>query len=98
MPDQNFGIRTRLQVRIHWCAVRTVAAWRVAAIGPIHYAISEIKFEINRFRQAVEQQFDVRAIGRSLAFGHFNVRTKDATLISFFWAFLCPIKMSTLDI
>src|SRR5260370_21867317 len=98
MPGQDFGIRTRFEIRIHWRAVRCVATGGLATIRPIHHAVVEIELQINWFRPAVEQQFDVRAIGRSLAFGHFNVRAEDAALISFLWAFFCPIKMSAPDI
>src|SRR5215475_8403447 len=63
MRDQNLGLS--LLVDRH--AVDSVAARRVAAVGPIENAVHQIELEVDRLRQAIEQHLDVRAVRRGLA-------------------------------
>src|SRR2546423_871588 len=59
--------RRRSRLCIDGCAVHCVAAWRVAAVGPVEHAIFAVELEIDRLGQMVEEYFDVGAVGGGLA-------------------------------
>ena len=80
------------------CAVHRVAARRIAAIGPVEHAILEIELEIDRLRQAVEEHFDVGAVGGGLTLGDFDARAKDSALVSIVRAFLRPVDLLALGV
>ncbi len=54
--------------------------------------------EIDRFRQTIEQKFDIRAISRSLAVRDVDLRAKEATLASIVGTFLRPVNLSAVGI
>jgi hypothetical protein len=83
----------RLRLCIDGCAVHRVAAGRVAAIGPVEDAILAVELEIDRLRQAVEENLDVGALGGGLTFGDFDAGAKDSTLLSIVRAFLRPVDV-----
>ena len=88
----------RLGLCINGCAVHRVAARRVAAIGPVEHAILEIELEIDRLRQAVEEDFDVGAVGGGLTLRDFDSRAKDSALVSIVGAFLRPVDLVALGV
>ena len=83
----------RLRLCIDGCAVHRVAAGRVAAIGPVEDAILPVELEIDRLRQAVEENLDVGALGGGLTFGDFDAGAKDSALLSIVRAFLRPVDV-----
>src|SRR6266567_1151539 len=98
MREQNVRLGMFLEVGIQRRAANRVPARRISAIGPIKEPILQIELEIDRFRQTIEQQFDVGAVRRRLAFWDVNVRTEDAALARIVRTFLRPINLSTVRI
>jgi hypothetical protein len=88
----------RLGLCIDGCAVHRVAAWRIAAIGPVEHAILKIEFEIDRLRQAVEEYFDVGALVVALTPGEIDASTKDAATLAVVRAFLRPVDLPALGV
>ena len=83
---------------IDGCTIHRVAARRVAAVGPVEHAIFEIELEIDRLWQAVEEDFDVGAVGGRLTAGDFEACAKDSALVSVVRAFLRPVDLLTLGV
>src|SRR4051812_29246530 len=83
----------RLRLCIDGCAVHRVAARRVAAIGPVEDAILAVELEIDRLRQAVEENLDVGALGGGLTFGDFDAGAEDSALRSIVRALLRPVDL-----
>src|SRR6476469_8089093 len=98
MRKQNVGCRMFAEIGINRRAVHRVTAWWISAVGPIQEPILQIELEIDRFRQTIEQHFDIRAISRSLAFRNVDLRTEDAALTRVIGSFLAPINLSTVRI
>src|SRR3954468_1170115 len=84
--------------RIHRRTVHSVAARRIAAVGPVHRPVGKIEFQINRFGQALVEKFDVFAIGGALTFGNFEIGAEDSSFAGIVGTFLGPIKFSTFDV
>src|SRR5882724_6313061 len=78
-------------------AYRVPARW-ISTIGPIQEPILQIKLEIDRFRQTIEQEFDVGAVRHRLAFRDVDIRPEDAALARVVWTFLRPVNLSTIRI
>ena len=53
----------------------------------------QIELEIDRLRQAVEEDFDVGAVGGGLALGDFDAGAEDAAVLSIVRAFLRPVDL-----
>src|SRR6516225_1046976 len=70
-----------------------VAARRISAVGPVQDAILEIELDIDRFRQAVEQHFDIAAPPCGLALRDFNICAEDAAQPRVVRAFLGPVDL-----
>src|SRR4051794_28068538 len=81
-------------MRIHRGAVDRVAARRVAAVRPVQKPVLEIELQINGLRQAIEQYFDVGAIGRVFALRDFTVRPKEAAGAPLLRPFLRPVDLT----
>ena len=60
-------------------AIHRVASRRVPTVGPVQHRVSQVELEINRFRQAIKEYFDVRAITGKTAAGISIAGAKDAT-------------------
>ena len=87
-----------LEIGVHRRAIDRVSARRISAVGPIDEPIFQIELEIDRFRQTIEQKFDVRPIRRRLAFRDVDLRAKEAALARIIWSFLRPINLSAVRI
>src|SRR6266853_5631788 len=99
MVENNYRLFLAISLsRIHRRAVHRVATWRIASVRPVDRPVGKIQFEVNRFGQAPVEEFDVFAIGRTLALGNFEIGAKDASLASIVRTFLSPIKLSTFDV
>jgi len=53
-----------------------------------------VELDIDRLRQTVEEDLDVRPGRCGLAGGNFDIGTEDATEPGIVWAFLRPVDMS----
>src|SRR5207302_5505403 len=98
MSEQNVGRWMFAEVGVYRRAIDRVSTRRISAVGPINEPILQIELEIDRLRQAVEQEFDVGAVRRRLAFWDVNVRTEDAALTRVVRTFLRPVNLSTVRI
>src|SRR4051812_32137366 len=98
MRQQNVRCRMFAEVGVYRRAIDSVPARWISAIGPIKEPILQIELEIDRFRQTIEQEFDVGAVRRRLAFWNVNPRTEDAALTRVVWSLLRPINLSTIRI
>src|SRR5438477_8010650 len=98
MREQNVRHGVFFEIGVYRRAVHRVSARRISAIGPINEPILQIELEIDRFRQTIEQEFDVGAVRRRLAFWDVNVRTEDAALTRVVRTFLRPVNLSTVRI
>src|SRR6266478_5396970 len=92
MRKQNVRCRMFAEIRINRRAVNCVPTRRISAVCPINEPILQIELEIDRFRQTIEQKFDVSAISRRLAFRDVDLRAKDAALAGVRRPFLRPIN------
>ena len=90
------GVGSFAEIGIHRRAVHRVSARRISAVGPIQEPILQIELEIDRFRQTIEQEFDVGAVRRRLAFRDVDLRTEDAALARIVGSFLRPINLSAI--
>src|SRR6266404_8900455 len=95
MREQNVWCRMFGEIGIQRRATNRVPARWISAIGPIKEPILQIELEIDRFRQTIEQEFDVGAIRRRLALRDVDLRTEDAALTRIIGTFLPPINLST---
>ena len=95
MPKHDFR---RLGLCLNGCTVHRVAARRVATISPVEDPIFAVELEIDRLRQAVEENLDVGALGRRFTFGDIDPGAKDSTLLSVVRAFLRPVDLLALGI
>src|SRR6266404_9066598 len=98
MREQNVWCRMFGEIGIQRRATNRVPARWISAIGPIQEPILQIELEIDRFRQAIEQEFDVGAGGRGLTFRNIDVRTEDAALARVVRTFLRPVNLSMIRI
>src|SRR2546423_10868451 len=96
MREQDVRCRMFGEIGVNRRAAYRVPARWISAIGPINEPIFQIELEIDRFRQTIEQEFDVGAVRRRLAFWDVNVRTEDAALARVVWSFLRPINLSAI--
>src|ERR1700746_3235447 len=78
--------------------IDSIAARRIAAIGPVEHAIFEIELEIYRFRQAVEEYFDIGTVRRGLAPRNLHARTKDSAALSIVRPLLGPVDLLALRV
>src|SRR5215475_6344464 len=79
-------------------AIDGVAARRIATIGPIEDSVLQIELEVDRFRQMIEQHFDVGAVRRTLAPGDLDIGAADKAQSGLRPAFLRPINFAELGI
>ena len=86
------------EVGVYRRAIDRVSARRISAIRPINEPIFQIEFEIDRFRQTIEQKFDVGAVRRRLTIRDVDLRTEDATFAGIIGPFLRPINLSAVRI
>src|SRR5689334_16721870 len=86
------------ELAVNGGAIHGIAAWGIAAIGPVQPAILQIELQIDRFRQPVEQDGNVPPIGGSLPCGNLDIRAKDATALTLVRAFLRPVDVPTISI
>ncbi len=86
------------EIEVHRRATNRVPARRISAVGPVYESILQVELEIDRFGQAVEQQFDIRAISRRRVFWDVNVRAKNAALAGVVRPFLRPINFTAVRI
>ena len=98
MREQNVGCRMFAEVGVYRRAIDCVSARRISAIRPINEPILQIEFEIDRFRQTIEQHFDVCAISRRLALWDVDFCAKEATFARVIGSFLRPINLSPVRI
>src|SRR6185503_11219622 len=70
----------------------------IPSVGPIQDAIFEIEFQINRLRQAIEEHFNIAAVGRVFAPRDFDIRATDLSYISVVRTFLRPVNLPSLRI
>src|SRR5207248_11694180 len=98
MRQQNVRCRMFGEIGVNRRAAYRVPARWISAVGPVQEPILQIELEIDRFRQTIEQEFDVSAVRRLLAFRDVNVRTEDAALTRVVWSFLRPVNLSTIRI
>src|SRR5437870_11310931 len=96
MREQNVRHGVFFEVGVQRCLVYRVSARRISAVGPIKEPILQIELEIDRFRQTIEQEFDVGAVRRRLTFRNIDVRSEDAALTRVVWSFLRPINLSAI--
>jgi hypothetical protein len=75
-----------------------VAARRIAAVGPVEDAVRQIEFEIDGFRQPVEQQLDVGAVRRGLALWDLDAGAEDAAQAGVVRPLLRPVDLPSLRI
>src|SRR2546423_3623068 len=98
MREQNVGCRMFAEVGVYRRAIDRVSARRISAIRPVNEPIFQIEFEIDRFRQTIEQKFDVGTVRRRLTVRNIDVRTEDAALAGIIGTLLRPIDLSTVRI
>src|SRR5713101_2266967 len=98
MREQNVRCRMFGEIGVNRCAAYRVPARWISAVGPIQEPILQIKLEIDRFRQTIEQQFDLGAVSRRLTLRDVDVRTEDAALARVVGSFLRPVNLSTIRI
>src|SRR6266404_6144269 len=98
MREQNVWGRMFGEIGINRRAVHRVPARWISAIGPINEPILQIKLEIDRFRQTIEQKLDIGAVGRILPFRNSDACAKDSPLPRIVWTFLRPINLSAVGI
>src|SRR6266403_4811475 len=96
MREQNVRCRMFGEIGVNRRAAYRVPARWISAVGPIQEPIFQIELEIDRFRQTIEQQFDVGAVRRGLAFRDVDLRTEDAALTRIIGTFLPPINLSAI--
>lgn len=65
---------------------------------PIHSSVDKVEIQINRLRKAIKKEFDIFPIGRSLAFGDFQIGAEDAAFAGIVGPFLCPIKLAAVNV
>src|SRR6266478_1494942 len=95
MRKQNVGCRMFAEVGVYRRAIDRVSARRISAVGPIQEPILQIKLEIDRFWQPIEQEVDVGAVRRRLTIRDVDLRTEDAAFAGVVRTFLRPINVST---
>src|SRR5438477_4650 len=98
MSEQNVGRWMFAEVGVYRRAIYRISARRISAVGPIQEPILQIELEIDRLRQTIEQEFDVGAVRRGLAFREVDVRPEDAALARVVWSFLRPVNLSAIRI
>src|SRR5437588_12068225 len=98
MSEQNVGRWMFAEVGVYRRAIDRVSTRRISAVGPINEPILQIELEIDRLRQAVEQEFDVGAVRRGLAFRDVDLRSEDAALARVVRSFLRPVNFPAIRI
>src|SRR5213080_3360797 len=96
MRQQNVRCRMFGEIGVQRRATYRVSARRISAVGPIQEPILQIKLEIDRFRQTIEQEFDVSAVRRGLILRDVDLRTEEAALTRIIGSFLRPINLSAI--
>src|SRR5437899_3670153 len=98
MREQNVGCRMFAEVGVYRRAIDRVSARRISAIRPINEQILQIELEIDRFRQTIEQKFDISAVRSGLTLRDVDLRAEDATFAGVVGSFLRPINLSAVRI
>src|SRR5262245_56245694 len=70
-----------------------VAARRIAAVGPVENAVRQIKLEVDRFRQPIEQHLDVGSVRRALALRYVDVGAEDTAQVAVVGTLLRPVDV-----
>ena len=79
-------------------AVQRVALWRLTTIRPEKRACRAVPFEVDRFRQTLEQNFDVGPVRRINAGSDTERGAEDSSFVSLRFAFLSPVEKTALGI
>src|SRR6266513_4532014 len=98
MREQNVGCRMFAEVGVYRRAIDRVSARRISAVGPVNEPIFQIEFEIDRFRQTVEQKFDISAVRSALTLRDVDLRAEDSPFSRIVGTFLRPINLSAVRI
>src|SRR5436309_8306510 len=98
MREQNVGCRMFAEVGVYRRAIDRVSARRISAVGPINEPIFQIEFEIDRFRQTIEQKFDISAVRSGLTLRDVDLCAEDAALTRIIGSFLRPINFPAVRI
>src|SRR6266446_10981480 len=96
MREQNVRCRMFGEIGVNRRAAYRVPARWISAVGPIQEPIFQIELEIDRFRQTIEQEFDVGAVRRRLILRDVDLRTEDSALARIIGSFLRPINLSAI--
>src|SRR5579859_1549825 len=75
-------------------SVQRVAAIEVASVSPVEKVVLGVDFEVDRFRQVIDQQFDIRAILGLLISRNLKTGSEYAPLSTIRWTLLCPIDVA----
>src|SRR6267142_5350381 len=84
--------------RIHRRPIHRVATRWIAAVRPVDGPVGKVEFEVNRFWQALVKEFEVFAIGGSLALGNFEIGAKDTSVAGIVRTLLSPIKLAGFEV
>src|SRR5882762_9244005 len=98
MREQNVRCQTLGEIGVNRRAAYRVPARWISAVRPIQEPILSIELEIDRFRQTIEQEFDVGAVRRRLAFRDLDLRAEDSAFTRIVRSFLRPVNFSTIRI
>src|SRR5580693_7495223 len=98
MVENDLSIFAAAGRRIHRGAIYGVAARRIAAVGPVHHAASNIEIQVDRFRKTVVKKFDVFSVFGILAFRDFETSSEDATLTGVVGTFLGPVELAAFHV
>src|SRR5215475_8933383 len=79
MRDQDLR---RLRFCIDRRTIDRVAARRIAAIGPVEHAMVQIALQIDRLGQAIEEDFNIGAVGCGFALRYVDASAQDAALLA----------------
>ena len=79
-------------------AVQRVALWRLTTIRPEKRVCRAVPFEVDRFRQTLEQNFDVGPVRRINAGSDTERGAENSSFVSLRFAFLSPVEKTALGI
>src|ERR1700693_1152906 len=66
----------------------------VASVSPVKKVVFGVEFEIDRLRQVIDQQFDIRAVFGLLIRRNFKPGSEDAPLTTIRWSLLRPADIA----
>src|ERR1700722_7455064 len=83
---------------IHRSSIDRVAPRRIASVCPIEHPVGEIKIQVDGLGKILKEQFNIRAICRSLPSWGLDIRAEDAAFTGVIRALLSPIELASVDI